>query len=61
VLDARRAAVTLAFLAIFDLFLLRVWWQEVPIAALITNFVFIALLISVAYVKVLPKLTALFG
>ncbi len=51
----------MAFLAIFDLFLLRVWWQEVPIAALITNFVFIALLISVAYVKVLPKLTALFG
>jgi len=59
VLRGDRPQVSIAFLALFDLFLLRMWWLEVPLFALLTNLLFVAAILVVVYTKVLPKLIGL--
>lgn len=55
-----RMLVSLAFLALFDVFLLRVWWQGVTLSALLTNLLFVGVLVAICYVKIWPKVVGLF-
>lgn len=59
VFKGERPAVSLVFLVMANLFLLQIWWLEVPVAALLANLLFIAAIVTTFYVMVLPRLIAL--